>query len=49
LGLAKATRQQGGDFRLAAVNPSTLDVLEMAGFTSILKLFPSVDEAVNSF
>ena len=49
LAALKATRQLGGDFRLAAVQPPVLRVLEMSGFTSILKLYPDVDAAVASF
>ena len=49
LATLKATRQLGGDFRLAAVQPAVLRVLEMSGFTSILKHYPDVDAAVDSF
>lgn len=49
LATLKATRQQGGDFRLAAVQPHVLKVLELSGFTSILKLYPDVPAAVASF
>ena len=45
----KETRQQGGDLRLAAVQPEVLRVLELSGFTHILKLFPDVEAAVASF
>lgn len=45
----KETRQQGGDLRLAAVQPDVLRVLELSGFTHILKLFPNVEAAVASF
>jgi anti-anti-sigma factor len=49
LATLKATRQQGGDFRLAAVQPHVLKVLELSGFTSILKLYSDVPAAVASF
>ena len=49
LGTLKATRQQGGDFRLAAVQPNVHKILELSGFTSILKLYRDVDTAVASF
>lgn len=49
LATLKATRQQGGDFRLASVQPSVHRVLELSGFTSILKLYGDVDDAVRSF
>jgi anti-anti-sigma factor len=45
----KEARQRGGDLRLAAVSPDVRRVLELAGFTSILKLYAGVDEAVESF
>lgn len=45
----KHTRQQGGDLRLAAVRPDVLRVLELSGFTHILKLFPDIEAAVASF
>ena len=35
----KETRQRGGDLRLAAVQPDVLRVLDLAGFTGILKLY----------
>jgi anti-sigma B factor antagonist len=49
LGTVKATRQKGGDLRLAAVRPPVMKVLELSGFTSILKSFPDVQRAVASF
>lgn len=49
LGALKDTRQQGGDFRLAAIRPDVQRVLDLSGFTSILKAFSSVDAAVGSF
>ena len=49
LAAVKDARQHDGDVRLAAVLPNVYKVLEMSGFTSILKVFPSVDEAVKSY
>jgi anti-sigma B factor antagonist len=49
LGALKETRQHGGDFRLAGVRPGVFRVLELSGFTSILKYFPDVQGAVESF
>jgi len=49
LATLKDARRQGGDFRLAAVQPSVLRVLELSGFTSILKLYGDVGSAVASF
>ena len=45
----KETRQRGGDLRLAAVQPDVHRVLELSGFTGILKVFREVDAAVKSF
>jgi len=49
LATLKDARRQGGDFRLAGVQPPVLRVLELSGFTSILKLYGDVNEAVASF
>jgi anti-sigma B factor antagonist len=45
----KETRKNGGDLRLAAVRPEVLRVLDLSGFTGILKLFGSADAAAESF
>lgn len=45
----KSCRRQTGDFRLAGVQPSVMQVLSMSGFTNLLKVYPSVAEAVESF
>ncbi len=45
----KEARQKGGDLRLAAVQPNVNKVLELSGFTTIIKSFPDVDAAVASF
>lgn len=49
LTVLKDARQHGGDLRLAAVQAPVLRVLELSGFTSILKSFPDVPSAVASF
>ena len=49
LGAAKETRSRSGDVRLAGVRPDVLKVLNLSGFTSILRLFDDVDAAVASF
>ena len=49
LATVKQARSRGGDFRLAAVMPPVHKVLEMSGFTSILKLYPDVELAIASF
>ena len=45
----KDARRNGGDFRIAGVQPAVLRVLELSGFTSILKLYGDVGAAVASF
>lgn len=49
LTIVKDARSRGGDVRLAAVRDNVRKVLELSGFTSILKLFPDVDAAVASY
>ena len=49
LATMKEARQLGGDFRLAAVRSDVHRVLELSGFTSILKLYGDVDTAVASY
>ena len=49
LGAVKEARQHGGDLRLAAVQPNVHKVLEISGFTSILKVFPDVNAATSSY
>jgi anti-sigma B factor antagonist len=49
LGTMKGARVGGGDLRLAGVREEVNRVLEMSGFTTILKVFDTVDEAVASF
>ena len=49
LAVVKEARSQGGDVRLAGVRDNVRKVLELSGFTSILKLFPNIDSAVASF
>ena len=49
LGGIKDTRSQGGDLRLASVQPDVLKVLNLSGFTNILKMFDSVESAVASY
>lgn len=49
LATMKLARQKGGDLRLAAVQPAVLRVLDLSGFTTILKLYPDAAAAVASF
>ena len=49
LGAIKDTRAQSGDMRLTGVQPDVLKVLNLSGFTNILKLFDDLDSAVASY
>jgi anti-anti-sigma factor len=42
-------RRAGGDLRLAAVQTNVLKVLKLSGFTSIFKIYDTVEAAVASF
>ena len=49
LATLKEARQRGGDLRLASVQDRVRSVLELSGFTSILKCYPDVAAAVQSY
>ena len=49
LTVLKHIRRSDGDLRLACPRPSVSRMLNMAGFTSIIKFFDTVDEAMASF
>lgn len=49
LSAVKLARQHGGDLRLASIQSQVLRVLDLSGFTSILKTYPDVQSAVGSF
>lgn len=49
LATLKGARQQGGDLRLAAVRDKVRRVLDLSGFTGIIKCYPDVETAVESF
>lgn len=49
LATVKLARAGGGDLRLAAVRPAVRKVLDLSGFTSIVRFFEEVDEAVSSY
>jgi anti-sigma B factor antagonist len=49
LSVLRDARRGGGDLRLAAVHAPVLKILELSGFTTILKLYDDVDDAVASF
>jgi len=49
LGGMKSARSGGGDLRLAAAAADVERVLDLSGFTSILKLFATLEEALGSY
>jgi anti-sigma B factor antagonist len=49
LATVKEARSRGGDLRLAGPRPEVRNVLELSGFTGILQVFATVEEAVASF
>ena len=49
LGAIKETRLQGGDLRLTGIQPDVAKVLNLSGFSSILKIFDNLDTAVESY
>jgi len=49
LGAVKETRALSGDIRLAGIQPDVQKVLNLSGFTNILKIFDDVETAVASF
>lgn len=49
LRVVKTVRRQQGDFRLAGARPPVKRMLDMSGFTSILKFFDDANAALASF
>jgi len=49
LAVARESRQKGGDLRIAAVQPRVLKIFKLSKFDRIVKLFPTVEEAVQSY
>ena len=49
LGAIKETRARSGDMRLMGVQPDVLKVLNLSGFTTILKMFNDLDSALASY
>lgn len=49
LGATRQARGSGGDLRLAGAEGDIRRVVEMAGFSKLLKTFPTTTEAVASF
>ena len=49
LGTMKDARSRGGDLRLVAPRRDVLRVLQLSGFTSILKIFDTVEASVEGY
>lgn len=49
LAVMKDARARGGDLRLAAVRPEVMRVLDLAGFSGILKIYDDSEAAIASF
>jgi anti-anti-sigma factor len=49
LATLKQARSRGGDLRVAGPHADVRKVLDLSGFTGILKVFETVEDAVGSF
>jgi anti-sigma B factor antagonist len=49
LGAVNDSRRQGGDLRIAALQPQVERVLALSGFTAIIQTFADVEAAVASY
>jgi anti-sigma B factor antagonist len=49
LAALKKVRSQGGDIRLACLQPYVKEVFDIAGFTTLFKIFEKEEDAVNSY
>lgn len=49
LGTMKNCRKGGGDLLLASTQPGVEKVLKMSGFTEIIKMYPSLEDAAAEF
>ena len=49
LGLARDSRRKSGDLRIACVQPQVDKIFKLSKFDKIVKIYQSVEEAVNSY
>jgi anti-sigma B factor antagonist len=49
LSALKNARRRSGDLYLAGLQENVQQVLELAGFTSIFKIFPTIEAAIGAF
>ena len=45
----KEARARGGDVRFAATSPAVEKIIHLSGLHNIIKIFPTVDEALASY
>lgn len=49
LGLARELRQNKGDLRIGGVQPQVDKIFKLSKFDKIVKIFPTVSDALNSY
>jgi anti-sigma B factor antagonist len=49
MGVIEEVRGNGGDIRIAELNETVRNIFEMLGFNHLYRIFPSEQEAVQSF
>lgn len=49
LGLARELRQNNGDLRIGGVQSQVDKIFKLSKFDKIVRIFPTVDEALNSY
>lgn len=49
LAALKETRRNGGDLKLACLQTQVVEVLDMTGFSTLFKIYNTVEDAVGSF
>ena len=49
MGVIEEVRSNGGDIRIAELNDTVLNIFEMLGFNHLYRIFPSEQEAIQSF
>lgn len=47
--MSREFRQREGDLRLSTLQPKIANVIDLLGFSAVIKVFPSKDDAVDSF
>ena len=47
--ILRRSREQGGDLRLASAQGGVENTLSISGFTRVIKTYPTVEDAIDSF